>query len=86
MAYEILTGISQDADERARFRARRKYQMDIAHGQIVSFEAGELKGRTEGRLEGRTEVARNLLANRVPLEIITKSTGLSLNEIRALES
>ncbi|MDR2179407.1 MAG: Rpn family recombination-promoting nuclease/putative transposase, partial [Synergistaceae bacterium] len=28
MAYGLLTSISQDEDERARFRARRKFQMD----------------------------------------------------------
>jgi predicted transposase/invertase (TIGR01784 family) len=55
MAYDLLTNISQDADERARFRARRKFQMDMEHNRIVSFEEGELKGRTEGELIGRTE-------------------------------
>jgi hypothetical protein len=28
-AYDILTNISRDENERARFRARRKFQMDI---------------------------------------------------------
>ncbi|MDR1378679.1 MAG: Rpn family recombination-promoting nuclease/putative transposase [Synergistaceae bacterium] len=37
MAYDLLTSISRDADERASFRARRKFQMDLEHNQIVSF-------------------------------------------------
>jgi predicted transposase/invertase (TIGR01784 family) len=108
MAYDLLTNISQDEDEQARFRARRKFQMDMAHDRIVSFREGELKGQKEGELKGRREGelkgrkegelkgradgileakledARNLLANGVSLEIITKSIGLSLDEIQSL--
>jgi hypothetical protein len=72
MAYDILTDISQDADERARFRARRKFQMDMTHNLIVAVE------------ENRKEIARNLLTSGVSLEIIVKSTGLPLNEIQNL--
>ena len=94
MAYDLLTSISQNADERARFRARRKFQMDMEHSRIVSFEAGELKGRLEGELKGRLEgelkckrdIARNLLLNGAPLDIIVKSTGLSQDEIQALRN
>jgi predicted transposase/invertase (TIGR01784 family) len=92
MAYEILTGISRDADERARFRARRKFQMDMEHDRIINFEKGMLEGERKGKLDGilegerngRLEVARNLLSNNVSLDIIAKSTGLSLDEIRTL--
>ena len=88
MAYGLLTSISQDEDERARFRARRKFQMDMEHSRIVSFEEGENKGRIDGELKGRTksklEIARNLLSNKVSLDIISRSTGLSLDEIQTL--
>jgi hypothetical protein len=47
MTYELLTGISKNAEERARFRARRKFEMDLQHNMIVSFEEGEIKGKTE---------------------------------------
>ncbi|MDR1578756.1 MAG: hypothetical protein LBS35_00230 [Synergistaceae bacterium] len=47
MAYDLLTKISQNAEERARFRARRKFEMDMQHDRIVSFEEGETKGRVE---------------------------------------
>jgi predicted transposase/invertase (TIGR01784 family) len=84
VAYDLLTNISQDADERARFRARRKFQMDIAHDRIVSFEEGKLEGMLEGERKAKLEYARNLLANEVSLEIIAKSIGLSLDEIQSL--
>jgi predicted transposase/invertase (TIGR01784 family) len=101
MAYDLLTSISQNEDERARFRARRKFQMDMEHTRIVTFEEGrkegwndgmiegerkgEIKGRTEGRTDGKLEVARNLLASGFPLDIVVKNTGLSPEEILAQE-
>jgi predicted transposase/invertase (TIGR01784 family) len=77
VAYELLTNISQDPDERAQFRARRKFQMDLQHSLITVFDEGELKGKLE--------VARNLLANKVPLDVIVQSTGLSLDKIQSLK-
>ncbi|MDR2174981.1 MAG: Rpn family recombination-promoting nuclease/putative transposase [Synergistaceae bacterium] len=76
MAYDLLTSISQDADERARFRARRKFQMDLEHNRLVSFE--------EGKFEGKLEVARKLLARGVSSDTVAQSTGLSPDKIRSL--
>jgi predicted transposase/invertase (TIGR01784 family) len=84
MAYGLLTSISQNEDERARFRARRKFQMDLEHNRIVSFEEGERKGRIDGEREGIIKVARNLLSKGVSVDIIAQSTGLSSDEIQAL--
>jgi predicted transposase/invertase (TIGR01784 family) len=101
MAYDLLTSISQNEDERARFRARRKFQMDMEHTRIVTFEEGKKEGRTEGwvegkkegrtegwndgRTDGKLELARDLLASGVSLEIIVKKTGFSPEEIQALK-
>ncbi len=38
----------------------------------------------EGRTEGKIEVAKNLLRNGVPMEVIIKSTGLTEKEIKEL--
>ncbi|MDR1622466.1 MAG: Rpn family recombination-promoting nuclease/putative transposase, partial [Synergistaceae bacterium] len=72
MAYDLLTGISQNEDERARYRARRKFQMDLQHNLITAFEEGKLK------------VARNMLTRGIAPEIIAEDTELALDEIRAL--
>ena len=40
--------------------------------------------REEGREEGRIETAKNLKCNGVPLELIAKCTGLSIETIEAL--
>ena len=46
--------------------------------------AGRKEGREEGREEGLVETAKNLKCNGVPLELITKCTGLSIETIEAL--
>ena len=43
-----------------------------------------MEGREEGKREKQQEIARNLKANGVPIDIIVKSTGLSAEEITAL--
>ncbi|MBQ8131737.1 MAG: hypothetical protein IJ193_04535 [Bacilli bacterium] len=45
---------------------------------------GHEEGRKEGKREEKIEIARNLLENDVEVEIIMKSTGLSLEEINNL--
>ena len=47
---------------------------------------GEAKGRAEGKKEKAEEIALNLLAYNTPLEVIAKSTGLSIEEIKKLKS
>ena len=60
------------------------------------FEAGEAKGRKEGRVEGRAEgeakgradstfeIVQNLKQLGIPMDQISKATGLSVDEIERL--
>ena len=43
------------------------------------------EGRAEGRTEGRAEVAREMLADGMPVDKIAKYTELSIEEIAALK-
>ncbi|GHV43770.1 hypothetical protein FACS1894187_26000 [Synergistales bacterium] len=45
-------------------------------------QADDLLAR--GRKEGRLEVARNLLTNGIPTDIIVKSTGLPLDQVQSM--
>ena len=59
-------------------------------GIIKGIIKGEAKGRAEGRAEGEKEkakeIALKLLALNTPIDIISKSTGLSIEEIKKLKS
>ena len=60
--------------------------LDCAHedGLKEGLEQGLIRGREEGREEGRVETAKNFKCNGVPLELIAKCTGLSIETIEAL--
>ena len=56
------------------------------HAEEKGIIKGEAKGRAEGRVEEKKEIALNLLAYNTPIDIIAKSTGLSIDEIKKLKS
>lgn len=78
MARTVLQTISRDENERARFRARRKFQMDMEHSLIVS--------REEGEVAARITIARNLLAAGDSVEKVVNVTGLTRNEVESLQA
>lgn len=47
--------------------------------------AAELIGRQKGKEEGKKEIAKKMLAKKIPLETISDLTGLSAQEINSLE-
>lgn len=60
----------------------------LAEGRAEGRAEGLAEGRAEGREEGRTEaicdIARNMKAQGLPLELIARTTGLSPEEVDKL--
>ena len=95
-ARERLRLDSLNADEKRAYywdmEAQRYQRSVIETGRIEGREEGRAEGRAEGKVEGRVEglkeasekIARNLKQLAVPIEVITKSTGLTSEEIEAL--
>jgi len=77
MAAELLQTISTNEDERARFRMRRKFQMDMEHNLIAA--------RDEGEISKALKIAKAMLADGEPVEKIMKYTGLTRKEIEELQ-
>jgi predicted transposase/invertase (TIGR01784 family) len=94
MASELLSGISKDEAERARYLSRRRFFLDMEHDRTVTRKEGRKEGREEGLEEGREkgveegriEIAKNALAMKLPDEQIVKLTGLSREKIEALRA
>lgn len=65
----------------------------IEKGRKEGKEEGRIEGKKEGKEEGivkgvkkrNKEIALNLLAYNTPIDVIAKSTGLSIDEIKKLE-
>ena len=49
------------------------------------YKHAEEKGIEKGMEKGRKEIALNLLTYNTPIDVIAKSTGLSIEEIKKLE-
>jgi len=77
MAGEVLIEITQEDIEWARQLSEEKYILDR---QQMIYDAKQ-EARQEGRQEKTLEVAKNLKANGVAIDIIAQSTGLSPEEI-----
>lgn len=56
-----------------------------ADGFIEGEAKGEAKGEARGRANEKVELARNLLAEGIDEEIISRCIGLSLNQIRQIK-
>ena len=82
MAVELLQTISKDEIERARFRSRRMFRMDMEHNLIAARD----EGRDEGRNEGVMAVAKNLLDFGETVDKIIKVTGMTRDEIESLRN
>jgi predicted transposase/invertase (TIGR01784 family) len=82
MANDILTNISQDEAERARAISRQKFLWDLEH----NINAAREEGMAEGKAEGKVETASRMFALGLPLDIISKSTGLSVDELERLKT
>jgi predicted transposase/invertase (TIGR01784 family) len=74
MAGELLMSISQDERERAVFRSRRMYQTDRESDIATAEDRGVRK------------VALNLIEMGMPIEQVTKATGLTQKEVESLRA
>jgi predicted transposase/invertase (TIGR01784 family) len=79
-ATAVLREMSEDEAERMIADAREKDLRD-RRGAILF---GERKGEAKGSIEKAVAIARNLKIEGIPVETITKATGLSVSEIEEL--
>ena len=63
---------------------RNQWNFAMEKATAEGLEKGLAQGREEGKEEERVNAARNLKALGVSVEIISKATGLSLEQIKAL--
>ena len=77
-AWGVIKHLSADESTRMIAESREKARMDM--------EAYRETGRREGLREGKQEIARNLLLEKLPVELVVKSTGLSIEEVKLLAS
>ena len=89
MAKEELNKISQDKKERRLAELREKAIMDEMairdSGYNDGFADGKKDGLEEGIKEGKNEYIKKMLKEKIDLTIISKITGLSIEELKNIK-
>ncbi len=75
-----MMSISQNEQERAIFRSRRKFQTDLQSDLATAEDNGERKGR----MAEKVEIARNALRKKMSVDDIVDITGLTYEEVENL--
>jgi predicted transposase/invertase (TIGR01784 family) len=91
-AFEVANQMKWSKEELEAYDARGIYIQDergrieyaLEEGLKIGEEKGINKGKIEGKKEEKIETARKMLADGLPIETISKYTGLTTKEIEKL--
>ena len=88
-AIDELEQVSGNEKLRRIAELKEKYirdeQASIEYAQDEGYRQGEENGRAKGRTEEKSKIAQNMLKENVNIELISKVTGLSIDEIEKLK-
>ena len=79
-----LVRLSGDRKERERYEKRRESRLNEISALAYAEEKGMVKGIEQGAKIEKIEIAKNLIQNGLDNKLISKSTGLSLEEVEKL--
>ena len=85
---KIFKKLAEYADSKTLTKEEQeKYDnsMMVMWDNYAVYKHAEEKGIEKGMEKGRKEIALNLLTYNTPIDVIAKSTGLSIDEIKKLE-
>ena len=77
------------AEKIVEYQRELEEEAEIVYVSLAEREGikkGKLEGKREGKLEGKLEAAKNFLAMGLPVDKVAKGTGLSEEEVRALQN
>lgn len=86
--HKIFKRLAEIADSKSLTKEEQeKYDnsMMVMWDNYAVYKHAEEKGIEKGIEKGRKEIALNLLTYNTPIDVIAKSTGLSIEEIKKLE-
>ena len=81
--------LTEDIDRRVeRLKINEIFRSDYMMDALPLHDArkaGLREGRLEGERDKAIETAKKMLENEIPIDLITKCTGLSLEEVKRLK-
>ena len=79
-----LVRLSEDRKEGEQYEKRRESRLNEISALAYAEEKGMVKGIEQGAKIEKIEIAKNLIQNGLDNKLISKSTGLSLEEVEKL--
>ena len=67
-----------------KFRTLEKIREKTRHDEAQALYNADLQGETRGRSEERIIMAKNMISENIPLNVISKVTGLTIEEIERI--
>ena len=86
--HKIFKRLAEIADSKSLTKEEQEKidnSMMVMWDNYAVYKHAEEKGIEKGREKGRKEIALNLLTYNTPIDVIAKSTGLSIEEIKKLK-
>lgn len=80
-----LEKLEMSPEDRELYELRLKAIRDEINIRESGFIDGKTEGKKEGELQKSLEIAQNMLKENMPIEVISKLTGLSQEEIEKLK-
>ena len=84
MAENLYRHATKEEREAAWAECRMMYQHDQASLREDGRKEGHRQGLAEGAAQERREIAKNLKQSDIPIDVIAKNTGLSVEEVEKL--
>ena len=84
-AINTLDFLSKDPKEREIHNSIVMAEYNRLVSEHNFFEDGKKEGKKEGKIEGKIEIAKKMLKEKVPIEMIEKFTELSKEEIEKIK-
>ena len=79
-----LERLNEDDKFRTDYNVELVRRKEINSARLDGFDDGYDAGKAEGKEEEKISIAKNLLEKEVSLEIVSESTGLSIEELENL--
>lgn len=82
---EELERLSENDEFRVLYDAEKMRRKEINSARLDGYDDGYEIGITKGKEEEKIAIAKNFLKKGVSLDIVSESTGLSVEELEELE-
>ena len=86
MSYDYQNCINYAVETAVEAAVKDATEKALADGIAKGLSEGEEKGKAEGINEARCETAKNMLHDNAPVDLISKYTGLTKEQILKLKS